>query len=175
LGATPVRPLRVRESRLSWHLDACCSPLEDCGADPDPWSLLQGCHVLRESKICACRGLVACCVFFGSCRMAPGSGVILRGRHAPCDNQPIATNVSTLSLLRGIPASRTSLGRFGETRPLTGAGQTLCTTPATRPRLFREARCGRCADANCGSDLLPEVRYRGCVKRQREDHVSLER
>jgi len=119
LGATPVRPLRVRESRLSWRLDACCSPLGDCGADPDPWSLLQGCHVLRESKICACRGLVACCVFFGRCRMAPGSGVILQGRHAPCDNQPIATNVSALSLLREIPASRTSLGRSGETRPLT--------------------------------------------------------
>jgi len=80
----------------------------------------RGCHVLRESKICACRGLVACCVFFGRCRMAPGSGVILRGRHAPCDNQPIATNVSALNLLRGIPASRTSLGRSGETRPLTG-------------------------------------------------------
>jgi len=99
----------------------------------------RGCHVLRESKICACRGLVACCVFFGRCRMAPGSGVILRGRHAPCDNQPIATNVSALSLLRGIAASRTSLGRCGETRPLTG--------PLGRR----------------------------CARRQRPDHVSLER
>jgi len=106
-------------------------------------------------------------------RLAPG--VILRSRHAPCDNQPIATNVSALNLLRGIAASRTSLGRCGETTPLTGLGQALRTTPTTRPRLSREARRGRCADANCGSDLLREVRYRGCVKRQRADHVSLER
>lgn len=102
-------------------------------------------------------------------------GVILQSRHAPCDNQPIATNVSALNLLRGIPASRTSLGGCGETTPLTGLGQALRTTPTTRPRLSREARRGRCADANCGSDLLQEVRYRGCVKRQRADHVSLER
>jgi len=134
-----------------------------------------GCHVLRESKICACRGLVACCVFFGRCRMAPGSGVIFQGRHAPCDNQPIATNVSVLHLPRGIAASRAALGQSGETRSLTRLGQALRTTPTTRPRLSREARPGRCADANCGSDLLREVRYRSCVKRQRADHVSLER
>jgi len=47
-----------RESRLSWHLDACRGPFGGGGADPEPWSLLQSCHV-RESEICACRGLDA--------------------------------------------------------------------------------------------------------------------
>jgi len=44
----------------------------------------RGCHVLRESKICACRGLVACCVFFGRCRMAPGSR-----SHSPESPRPV--------------------------------------------------------------------------------------
>lgn len=69
-------------------------------------------------------------------RLAPG--VILRSRHAPCDNPPIATNVSALNLLRGIVASRTSLGRSGETGLSRGLG-------------------------------------RRCARRQRPDHVSLER
>jgi len=39
-----------RESRLSWRLDACRGPFGGSGADPEPWSLLQSCHVLRESE-----------------------------------------------------------------------------------------------------------------------------
>lgn len=53
LGATPVRPQHVRESPLSWRLRACRSPSGDCGTHAESWSLLQDCHRLRESKICA--------------------------------------------------------------------------------------------------------------------------
>jgi hypothetical protein len=146
----------------SWRLDAYCSPLGDGRADPELWSLLQGCHVLRESKICACRGLDACCASFGKCRMAPSAGLILQGCHAPCDNQPFATNVRT-SLPReaGTDVAHDASVRV---RPLSGGvTQTLRPTPAAPQFSFGRRSAMAEYTPACGSHLSREVRYPCCA------------
>lgn len=162
LEATSVQLLHVRESRLSWRLDACCGPLGDGRADPELWSLLQSCHVLRESKICACRGLDACCASFGKCRMAPSAGLIPQSCHAPCDNQPFATNVQT-SLPReaGTDVAHDASVRV---RPLSGGViQALRPTPAAPQfSLGRRSAMAEYTPA-CGSHLSREVRYPCCA------------
>lgn len=72
-----------RESRLSWHLDACRGLFGGGGATPEPWSLLQSCHV-RESEICACRGLDATNGSLGNRRTAPGAW-----NHSPAPPRPV--------------------------------------------------------------------------------------
>jgi len=134
----------VQESRLSWCLDACRCPLGDSEADPEPWSHLRGCHVLRESKICACRGLDACCVFFGTCRTAPSPGLILQCCHAPCDDQPFATPAHPAP--SGVDRTR---GRVHAV-PLSLLREVRCDPvhPDRRPDLLREVWTMRRVDAS---------------------------
>jgi hypothetical protein len=146
----------------SWRLDACCSPLGDGRADPELWGLLQSSHVLRESQICACRGLDACCAPFGKCRMAPSAGLILQGCHAPCDNQPFATNVRT-SLPREAGTDVAHDASVRSRPPSGGVIQVLRPTPAA-PQ-FSSGRRSAMAEYTpaCGSHLSREVRIPCCA------------
>lgn len=105
--------------------------------------------------------------------MAPDPGVILRGCHAPCDNQPFATNVCG-PVPRDIGASRAPLGvrrrRLHDANDQNGlsreAVRTLRTTPAeSRPP--SEVRSQR-------PDLLREVRHKGCVNASLRTHFLRE-
>lgn len=163
LEATPVRPLRVRESRWSWRLDACCNPLGECRADPELWSLLRSCHVLRESK-----------------RFAP---VVAWMRTAPPSGSAewlrVLESCSSAATLRAtISRSQPTYEPVFFGRPVT----TLRMTPACVPGLPRGVRCKRCAQRQprrtslgrrsakavftpaCRSRLLREARHESCAE-----------
>jgi len=132
LGATPVRPQRVRESPLSWRLHACRSPSGDCETDAEPWSLLQGSHRLRESKICACRGLDVLRLLR---EMQHDSE---HWNHSPALPRSVRKSAVRNTNVRAGPLSGGAVQRTG--LPSGGAVQTLRMTPRCRPDLFREVR-----------------------------------
>jgi len=120
-GQPWYNPRRVRESRLSWRLDAHRSSLGSEGRIRSPGACSRV-ATLRESEDCACRGLVACCDPFGGCRMAPKPRTHLRCCHAPCDisrrtsgHGPCLSRETGLRPDASACLGRASFGRCGET------------------------------------------------------------
>jgi hypothetical protein len=152
-GQPWYNPRRVRESRLSWHLDAYRSSLGGEGRIRSPGACSRV-ATLRESEDCACRGLVACCDPFGGCRMAPKPRTHLRCCHAPCEiSRRTSGYGSRLSRETGLRPDasaclgRTSFGRCGETvSPSGGAVKTAQMAGDRIVSLSRGAGRGRCAE-----------------------------
>jgi len=96
-GQPRHNPRRVRESRLSWPLDAWRSSLGSGDANPEPWSLLQSGHVARVTRLrlswpgCVLRPLRG--LQDGS-EAADSSPVLPR----PVRNQPSHVRIRILSL-----------------------------------------------------------------------------
>lgn len=139
-----------RESRLSWRLDACRGPFGGSGADPEPWSLLQSCHVLRESEDLRLSWL-GCSQRLPreSAEQLQATGVILQRRHAPCDNPPFATSTCHQPL-RAVWCAHAPFGGRDPSvglalRPLPREVRCDARAPASRLGLSWEARWRRCA------------------------------
>jgi hypothetical protein len=124
-GQPWYNPLRVRESRLSWRLDAQRTSFGRDGVDPEPWSLLQGSHAARVRRLR---------LSWPGCVLQPLRGrqdgsearTHLRCCHAPCEIS--RRNVRRIVSLSGDGVApdvsaclgRASLGGYGETVPPSG-------------------------------------------------------
>jgi len=147
-----VRPHPVRESRLSWRLDACCNPLGGCRADPEPWSLLQSCHG-GENR-----------------RFAPSwPGCVLRGSlgsragRCPSDwsHAPALPRTVRQSAVRNATKCQTSLGKPGPRWP-------WCPPCARSPRRPGNGGPGQPAQSPSGgvNAALSAAVGRPCVPRE---------
>jgi len=151
-GQPWYNPLRVRESRLSWRLDASGPPSGGTVWIRSPGACSRA-ATLRESEDCACRGLDACCNPFGGGRMAPKPGLI-SGAATPRAKSAVATSEDGSRPSRGTGSpdvsaclGRASLWRCGETVPLERVGRVKTVQIASvEPGLFREVGCKRCAE-----------------------------
>jgi len=178
-GQPWYNPLRVRESRLSWRLDASGPPSGGTVWIRSPGACSRA-ATLRESEDCACRGLDACCNPFGGGRMAPKPGLIsgaatpraksavatsedgsrpsrgtgLRLTSAPVWAVPPSGGTVRPYRLRGVRVKTVQIAGV-RARPLSGGrDQALCRTPTYGPGLSREARCPRlCSDGTSHAAL----------------------
>jgi hypothetical protein len=185
-GQPRYNPHRVRESRLSWRLDARWRSFGSDNANPEPWSLLQSGHAARVRRL---RLSWPGCVLRPLRGQQDGSEPgLISGAATPRANQPSQRqNPSRVSLgrrgfalaqapvwagppsggsvrpcrLREVRVKTVQMAGVQVVSPSGGRMRTLCRTPTYGPALSREARCRGCA-ATAPATPNAERRPPGC-------------